>query len=86
MPPNVILWGGFVGAESIGVVATASEPGRVFCNAFPVNGTQRTVITGTLVREPNFFAILTLSGTSVFVGIGDLTPETEYEAEKNDLS
>eukprot|EP00438_Fugacium_kawagutii_P010508 Skav232136 [mRNA] locus=scaffold1744:176244:179269:- [translate_table: standard] len=86
VPPDVVLWGGFVGATTIGswvdfvrVVASASEPGRIFCNAFPVNGTIETLITAELVREPNFFAILASTGTSVAITIGDLTPMLEYE-------
>ena len=28
--------GGFVGAGTMGLVASASQPGRIFCRAFPV--------------------------------------------------
>lgn len=79
VPPDVALWGGFVGANTIGVVASASEPGRIFCNALEVNGTMETVITGTLVREPNYFAIVTSGGITVSITVGGLLPMTEYE-------
>jgi hypothetical protein len=61
-------------------VASASEPGRIFCNALEVNGTMETVITGTLVREPNYFAIVTSGGITVSITVGGLLPMTEYEA------
>lgn len=63
-----------------GVVASASEPGRIFCNALEVNGTMETLITGTLVREPNYFAIVTSGGITVSITVGGLLPMTEYEA------
>ena len=75
------FWGhGMFFHPSSGLVASASEPGRIFCNAFEVNGTMETFITGTLVREPNYFAILTSGGSTVSITVGGLLPMTEYEA------
>lgn len=82
VPPDVFVSGGFAGTQSIGLVATATEPGRIFCNAFLVNGTMDTVITKELVREANYFAILTGTGITVSIQIGGLTASTEYEVRK----
>ena len=79
VPPDVYVSGGFAGTQSIGLVATATEPGRIFCNAFLINGTMDTVITKELVREANYFAILTGTGITVSIQIGGLTASTEYE-------
>ena len=82
VPPDVFVSGGFAGTQSIGLVATATEPGRIFCNAFLINGTMDTVITKELVREANYFAILTGTGITVSIQIGGLTASTEYEVRK----
>eukprot|EP00913_Durusdinium_trenchii_P010848 g10177.t1 len=64
--------------ETLGLVASASQPGRIFCNAFEVNASQAPTISGELIREPNIFAILTSTGASISLTLGNLLPETEY--------
>ncbi|CAK9090824.1 unnamed protein product [Durusdinium trenchii] len=78
IPPEIFVWGGFVGARTLGLVASASQPGRIFCNAFEVNASQAPTISGELIREPNIFAILTSTGASISLTLGNLLPETEY--------
>eukprot|EP00930_Biecheleria_cincta_P032181 TRINITY_DN22338_c0_g1_i1.p1 TRINITY_DN22338_c0_g1~~TRINITY_DN22338_c0_g1_i1.p1 ORF type:complete len:1864 (-),score=197.90 TRINITY_DN22338_c0_g1_i1:150-5741(-) len=81
-PPNITVLGGFATQQSIGLVASTSRPGRIFCAAVQIPFMNVTVtMDSATIRAQNIFNILTDAGSSGGVTIPGLTPGRLYQVQ-----
>lgn len=81
-PPNISVLGGFATQNSIGLVASSSRPGRVFCGAVEIPFMNVTVaMDAAMIRAQNIFNILTDAGSSGGVTIPGLIAGRLYQVQ-----